>query len=188
MRTTEGGWSTDRPARRFSGAPPFRIWFFPACRRQERVGPSAVQLLTSELVPWSCPPPPPRPSSPISPCKSPHRCPPVDRLLPPPSRQNNPAQPPRVLFLFRVTQAGKNRTTSCLPFVMLKCPLFQPQRRSAITLDRKFERACRAGRLAPSPPGLESRRPWSRPGSLRPPLRLLRLRSPRLSRRLQSRR
>src|SRR5712692_9090472 len=111
MRTTEGGWSTDRPARRFSGAPPFRLWFFPACRRQERVGPSAVQLLTSELVPWSCPPPPPRPSSPISPCKSPHRCPPVDRLLLPPSRQNNPAQPPRVLFLFQVTQRH-----SSLPF------------------------------------------------------------------------
>jgi len=26
----------------------------------------------------------------------------------------------------------KNRTTFCLPFVMLKCPVFQPQRRSAI--------------------------------------------------------
>src|SRR5713226_10783739 len=137
---------------------------------------------------WSCPTPPCRPSSPTSLYKSPHRCPPVDRLLPPPSRQNNPAQPPRVVFLFQVTQAGKNRTTSCLPFVMLKCPLFQPQRRSAITLPQRFERACRDGRLAPSPPGLESRRPWSRPGSPRPPLRRLRLRSPRLSRRLQSRR
>src|SRR5467141_5239472 len=74
-------------------------------------GPSAVQFFTSELVPWSCPPPPPRPSSPISPCKSRHRCPPVDRLLPPPGRQNNPAQPPRVLFLFQVTQLH-----SSLPF------------------------------------------------------------------------
>src|SRR5712692_5384280 len=106
-----GGWSTDRPARRFSGAPPFRLWFFPACRRQERVGPSAVRFFTSELVPWSCPPPPRRPSSPISPCKSRHQCPQVDRLLPPPSRQNNPAQPPRVLFLFQVTQQH-----SSLPF------------------------------------------------------------------------
>src|SRR6266849_8900335 len=69
----------------------------------ERVGPSAVRFFTSELVPWSCPPPPRRPSSPISPCKSRHQCPQVDRLLPPPSRQNNPAQPPRVLFLFQVT-------------------------------------------------------------------------------------
>jgi hypothetical protein len=82
----------------------------------------------------------------------------------------------------------KNRTTSCLPFVMLKCPVFQPQHRGAITLPQRFERACRAGRLSPSPQGLESRRLWSRPGSLRPPLRRLRLRSPRLSRRLQSRR
>src|SRR5713226_632704 len=52
---------------------------------------------------WSCPTPPCRPSSPTSLYKSPHRCPPVGRLLPPPSRQNNPAQPPRVLFLFQVT-------------------------------------------------------------------------------------
>src|SRR5260370_25934511 len=73
--------------------------------------PSAVRFFTSELVPWSYPPPPRRPSSPISPCKSRHRCPPVDRLLPPPSRQNNPAQPPRVLFLFQVTQLH-----SSLPF------------------------------------------------------------------------
>src|SRR5713226_9804471 len=59
--------------------------------------------MLSALDLWSCPPPPPRPSSPISPCKSRHRCPPVDPLPSPPSRQNNPAQPPRVLFLFQVT-------------------------------------------------------------------------------------
>src|SRR5258708_14704677 len=65
----------------------------------ERVGPSAVRFFTSELgkaassrrTPkksekanaaelWSCPPPPRRPSWPISRCKSRHRCPPVDRL------------------------------------------------------------------------------------------------------------
>ncbi len=48
-RITIGGWSTDRPARRFSAAPPFRLWFFPACRRQERVGRSTVRFFTSEL-------------------------------------------------------------------------------------------------------------------------------------------
>src|SRR5882762_10364567 len=68
------------------------------------MGSSAVHFLTSELVPWSCPPPLPRPSSPISPYKSRHRCPPVDRLLPPPGRQNNPARPRRVLLLFQVIQ------------------------------------------------------------------------------------
>src|SRR5260370_24899702 len=59
--------------------------------------------MLSALDLWSCPPLLRRPSSPILPCKSRHRHPPVDRLLPPPSRQNSPAQPPRVLFLSQVT-------------------------------------------------------------------------------------
>src|SRR5216684_5072064 len=67
--------------------------------------------MLSALGLWSCPPPPRRPSSPTSLYKSSHRCPPADRLLPPPSRQNNPAQPPRVLFLFQVTPPH-----SSLPF------------------------------------------------------------------------
>jgi hypothetical protein len=50
-------------------------WPIPAGLFFARVGPSALRFFTSELVPWSCPPPPPRPSSPISPYKSPHRYP-----------------------------------------------------------------------------------------------------------------
>lgn len=46
------GWSTDQLTRRFSGATLPSLIF-------ERVGPSAVRFFTSELAPWSCPPPPP---------------------------------------------------------------------------------------------------------------------------------
>jgi hypothetical protein len=64
----KGGWSTDRPARRFSGAHAFVFGFcLPAAGRKGWVL-SAVRFFTSELVLWSCPPPPPRPSSPISRC------------------------------------------------------------------------------------------------------------------------
>src|SRR5258707_1064281 len=92
-----GSWGS-RTFGPFLGCPFLSSFFF------ETMGPSAFQFFTSDFAPWCCPPPPPRPSSPISPCKSQHRYPPVDRLLPPPGRQNNPARPRRVLFLFQVTQ------------------------------------------------------------------------------------
>ncbi len=44
------------------------VFGFSCLPQAGKVGPSAVRFFTSGLVPWSCPPPPRRPSSPISPC------------------------------------------------------------------------------------------------------------------------